>query len=94
VGSYKSQNELQSFYTRLNYSYKDKYLLTATWRADGSTKFGKNNKYGYFPSVGLAWRLTQEDFIKNLGIFDNLKLRLGWGQTGNQEIPIKSLFWP
>jgi len=89
VGSYKSQNELQSFYTRLNYSYKDKYLLTATWRADGSTKFGKNNKYGYFPSVGLAWRLSQEDFIKNLGIFDNLKLRLGWGQTGNQEIPNK-----
>ncbi len=89
VGSYKSENELQSFYARLNYSYKDKYLLTATWRADGSTKFGKNNKYGYFPSVGLAWRLSQEDFIKNLGIFDNLKLRLGWGQTGNQEIPNK-----
>ncbi len=89
VGSYKYQNELQSFFTRLNYSFKEKYLLTATWRADGSTKFGKNNKYGYFPSVGLAWRLTQEDFIKNLNIFDNLKLRVGWGQTGNQEIPNK-----
>ena len=89
VGSYKSQNELQSFFTRLNYSFKDKYLLTATWRADGSTKFGENNKYGYFPSVGLAWRLIQEDFIKNLDVFDNLKLRVGWGQTGNQEIPNK-----
>ena len=89
VGSFKSENELQSFYARLNYAYKDKYLLTATWRADGSTKFGKNNKYGYFPSVGLAWRLSQEDFIKNLNVFDNLKLRLGWGATGNQQIPNK-----
>ncbi len=89
VGSYKSENELQSFYARLNYSYKDKYLLTATWRADGSTKFGKNNKYGYFPSVGLAWRLSQEEFIKKLNIFDNLKLRIGWGETGNQNIPNK-----
>ncbi len=89
VGSFKSENELQSFYARLNYSYKDKYLLTATWRADGSTRFGKNNKYGYFPSVGLAWRLTQEEFIKKLNIFDNLKLRLGWGKTGNQNIPNK-----
>ena len=89
VGSYKFQNELQSFYARVNYSFKSKYLLTATWRADGSTKFGENNKYGYFPSVGLAWRLTQEDFIKNLNVFDHLKLRLGWGETGNQEIPNK-----
>jgi len=89
VGSFKSENELQSFYARLNYSYKDKYLLTATWRADGSTRFGKNNKYGYFPSVGLAWRLTQEEFIKKLNIFDNLKLRVGWGKTGNQNIPNK-----
>ena len=89
VGSFKSENELQSFYARLNYAYKDKYLLTATWRADGSTKFGKNNKYGYFPSVGLAWRLTQENFIKKLNIFDNLKLRVGWGETGNQNIPNK-----
>ena len=87
VGSDKQENELQSFYARVNYSFKDKYLFTGTWRADGSTKFGKNNKYGYFPSIGLAWRLTQEDFIKNLNIFDHLKLRLGWGQTGNQNIP-------
>ena len=89
VGSFKSQNELQSFYARVNYSYKNKYLLTATGRADGSTKFGENNKYGYFPSVGAAWRLVEEDFIKDLDIFDNLKLRVGWGLTGNQEIPNK-----
>ena len=89
AGSFKTQNELQSFYTRLNYSFKNKYLLTATWRADGSTKFGENNKYGYFPSVGMAWRLIQEDFIKDLDVFDNLKLRIGWGLTGNQEIPNK-----
>ncbi len=89
AGSFKTQNELQSFYTRLNYSYKNKYLLTATMRADGSTKFGENNKYGYFPSVGMAWRLIQEDFIKDLDVFDNLKLRIGWGLTGNQEIPNK-----
>lgn len=89
VGSFKQQNELQSFYARLNYSYKNKYLLTATGRADGSTKFGENNKYGYFPSVGVAWRLIEEDFIQNLGVFDNLKFRVGWGLTGNQEIPNK-----
>ncbi|NQU51832.1 MAG: TonB-dependent receptor [Bacteroidetes bacterium] len=89
VGSFKQQNELQSFYARLNYAYKNKYLLTATGRADGSTKFGANNKYGYFPSVGVAWRLIEEDFIQDLGIFDNLKFRVGWGLTGNQEIPNK-----
>jgi len=89
AGSFKQQNKLQSFYARLNYSYKNKYLLTATGRADGSTKFGENNKYGYFPSVGVAWRLIEEDFIKDLGVFDNLKFRVGWGLTGNQEIPGK-----
>jgi len=89
VGSDRSENEIQSFYGRINYSFKNRYLLTATMRADGSTKFGIDNKSGYFPSVGLAWRLIEEDFIKNLNIFDNLKLRLGWGATGNQQIPNK-----
>ncbi|MDF1546899.1 MAG: TonB-dependent receptor [Bacteroidales bacterium] len=89
VGSSKDESELQSFFTRLNYSFMGKYLLTATMRVDGSTKFGENNKYGYFPSVGIAWRLTEEEFIKNIDIFSNLKLRLGWGSTGNQEIPTK-----
>ena len=81
-------NELQSFFSRLNYQYQDKYLVTATVRADGSSKFGSNNKYGIFPSFSLGWRLSEEPFLKNTAI-SNLKLRGGWGQTGNQEIPPK-----
>ena len=82
------KNELQSFFGRLNYVYNDKYLFTATIRADGSSKFGDNNKYGYFPSFALGWNLSKEAFMANSGI-DNLKLRSSWGQTGNQEIPSK-----
>ncbi|AFK02443.1 TonB-dependent receptor plug [Emticicia oligotrophica DSM 17448] len=85
---YALKNELQSFFSRLNYSYKDKYLLTATVRADGSSKFGNNNKYGVFPSFAAGWRISEEAFMKGLPV-SNLKLRLGWGQTGNQEIPSK-----
>ncbi len=81
-------NELQSFFGRVNYQYKNRYLLTATLRADGSSKFGDNNKYGYFPSFGAAWVLSQEDFMEG-SVFTYLKLRAGWGQTGNQEIPPK-----
>lgn len=82
-------NELQSFFGRVNYNLKEKYLLTVNFRADGSTKFGANNKYGYFPSTALAWRMSEEDFIKKLDVFSNLKMRLGWGVTGNQEITSK-----
>ncbi|SFT90540.1 iron complex outermembrane recepter protein [Algoriphagus locisalis] len=82
------KNELQSFFGRLNYVYDEKYLFTATFRADGSSKFGENNKYGYFPSFALGWNLSKEEFMANSGI-DNLKLRSSWGQTGNQEIPSK-----
>lgn len=82
------RNELQSFFGRANYSYADKYLLTATLRADGSSKFGSNNKYGYFPAFALGWNISNEDFMSN-SVFDNLKLRTSWGQTGNQEIPSK-----
>lgn len=82
------KNELQSYFGRLNYGYDDKYLFTATLRADGSSKFGVNNKYGYFPSVALGWNISNENFM-NSPIFDNLKLRASWGQTGNQEIPSK-----
>lgn len=81
-------NELQSFFGRINYSFRDKYLLTATLRADGSSKFGENNKYGYFPSFSGAWIISKEQFMSN-SFFSNLKLRAGWGQTGNQEIPPK-----
>jgi len=83
--SFAGKDELQSFFGRVNYSHVDKYLLTATLRADGSSKFGENNRYGYFPSVAFAWRLTQEDFIPQA--FDDLKLRVGYGITGNQEFP-------
>lgn len=73
----------QSFFGRINYSLSDRYLLTATARRDGSSNFGDGNRYGTFPSVSLAWRASEESFIKDLGVFSNLKLRLGWGQTGN-----------
>ena len=87
-GGFAVINELQSYFSRVNYQYKDKYLLTATVRADGSSKFGANNKYGIFPSFSVGWRIAQEDFLKNSSISD-LKLRAGWGRTGNQEIPSK-----
>ncbi len=79
--------ELQSFFARAILNYKDRFLITGTIRADGSTRFGENNKYGYFPSVGLAWNVANESFMQGGGLFDNLKLRLGWGKTGNQEFP-------
>jgi len=88
VTSSAVKNELQSYFGRVNYSYQDRYLLTATLRADGSSKFGVNNKYGYFPSVALGWNVSNEDFMAG-SVFDNLKLRASGGQTGNQEIPAK-----
>ncbi|WP_254073641.1 TonB-dependent receptor [Cellulophaga sp. HaHaR_3_176] len=78
-------NELQSFFGRVQYAYDSKYLLTATMRADGSSKFGKNNKYGYFPSIGLGWNIHKENFMADNTLFTNLKLRASWGQTGNQD---------
>lgn len=71
---------------RVNYTFKNRYILTASFRADQSSKFSKGNQWGYFPSVAFAWRLGEERFIKNLDIFYNLKLRMGWGTTGNQGI--------
>jgi TonB-linked SusC/RagA family outer membrane protein len=89
VSSSAQANELQSFYGRANYGFKDKYLLTLTGRYDGSSRFGANKKYGFFPSAAGAWRITEEDFMKDVSVVSNLKLRLGWGVTGNQEIPNK-----
>lgn len=77
---------LQSYFVRALFNIKDKYLINATMRADGSSKFGENNKYGYFPAVGVAWNLHKESFLED-GPFDNLKLRASWGQTGNSEFP-------
>jgi iron complex outermembrane receptor protein len=79
--------ELQSYFARAILNYKDKYLFTGTFRADGSTKFGENNKYGYFPSLGVAWNVSKEEFLAGNGFVNNLKLRVGWGRTGNQEFP-------
>jgi len=82
--SSKNQSRLISYYARANYSFNEKYMLTATVRRDGSTKFGKNNKWGTFPSVSAAWNITQEPFMKELNWLDNLKLSVGYGITGNQ----------
>jgi TonB-linked SusC/RagA family outer membrane protein len=87
-GGYALVNELQSFFGRVTYQYNNKYLFTANFRADGSSKFGVNNKYGYFPSFSVGWKISDEAFMKN-SVFNNLKLRAGWGLTGNQEIPSK-----
>ena len=79
-------DKLLSFFARFNYGFKDKYLFTASFRAEGSSKFGKNNKWGYFPAFSAAWRLGEEEFIKNLNIFSDLKVRLGYGMAGNNRI--------
>lgn len=86
VGSGKNTNKLQSFIGRVNYDYKGKYLFTATLRADGSSRFGSNNKYGFFPSFSGAWQIASEPFMQNLAVLSNLKLRAGYGLTGNQDI--------
>jgi iron complex outermembrane receptor protein len=86
---YAQENELQSYFGRVNYNYDKKYLLTASLRADGSTRFGQNNKYGYFPSVAVGWTVSNENFLKDSQIINELKLRGSWGQTGNQEVPNK-----
>jgi len=85
LNSVAYKNELQSFFARLQYGYDSKYLITATMRADGSSKFGENNKYGYFPSIGLGWNIHKENFMGDNTLFTNLKLRASWGQTGNQD---------
>ncbi|KDN54447.1 SusC/RagA family TonB-linked outer membrane protein [Flavobacterium seoulense] len=78
---------LVSYLARANYSYKGKYLATAAIRADGSSRFGANNKWGYFPSGSLAWRISEESFLKDVSWVSNLKLRLSYGATGNNQIP-------
>ncbi len=81
--TFDTTDELQSYFVRANYTIKEKYIFTATMRADGSSRFGENNKYGYFPSGAVAWKLDQEDFIPDT--FSTLKLRVGYGVTGNQD---------
>lgn len=86
VYSYKGKSNLVSFFARANYSYDGKYLLTATVRRDGSSRFGENNKWGTFPSASAAWKISGEEFMDaSKGWLDNLKLRAGYGVTGNQD---------
>ena len=84
LSSNHEENTLLSYLGRVNYNLYDKFLLTGSIRADGSSRFGQNNKYGYFPSFAVGWKLSEEDFIPET--FEQLKLRASWGQTGNQEI--------
>lgn len=86
--SYENEHYLISFFGRLNYNVKNRYLLTATLRRDGSSRFAKANRWSLFPSVALAWRISEESFLKNSNVVSDLKLRLGWGITGQQEINI------
>jgi len=86
VNSNKISNRLLSYLGRVNYSLMDKYLFTASFRADGSSRFGANNRFGYFPSFGAAWRINQENFFKSVSVINNLKFRGSWGRTGNQSI--------
>lgn len=79
-------SSLMSYFARINYNFANKYYLTATGRYDGSSKFTKNNRWAFFPSVSAAWRVSEEAFMKSQNVISNLKLRIGWGQIGNQNI--------
>ncbi|MFT4017659.1 MAG: SusC/RagA family TonB-linked outer membrane protein [Agriterribacter sp.] len=85
VSSFKDAYKLISFMGRVMYNYDTRYYLTASLRRDGSSKFGTNHQWGYFPSVAVAWRLTQEEFLKNTGWLNELKISAGWGRTGNSD---------
>jgi TonB-dependent starch-binding outer membrane protein SusC len=86
ISSSDNQWTMNSYFARLTYNMNEKYLFTLTGRFDGSSKFGENNKYAFFPSAGAAWRISEEDFMKSSNLFSNLKLRASVGSTGNQEI--------
>lgn len=83
---YQNNNSLFSYFGRAFYSYDDRYLLTATIRRDGSSKFAEDNRWGWFPSAAAAWRISNESFLKDNNVISNLKLRVGWGATGNQNV--------
>ena len=84
MGSYKEKNNLIAFFGRAMYNYSDKYLASISMRREGSSKFGKNNKWGWFPAISLGWRINNEDFLKDVKLINDLKLRAGYGVTGNQ----------
>tara|TARA_R110002049_G_scaffold993_2_gene7110 strand:- start:56005 stop:58650 length:2646 start_codon:yes stop_codon:yes gene_type:complete len=84
---YSPDDKLLSFFGRLNYDYKNRYLLTATYRADGSSKFLGDNQWGYFPSAAVAWKISEEQFLKNADWLNTLKVRVSYGESGNNNIP-------
>ena len=86
VSSFATLNTLQSFFARANYNIGSKYLFTATWRADGSSKFASGNKWAYFPSAAFAWRMKEESFMKNWTLVNDAKLRLSYGTSGNNRV--------
>ena len=92
IGSNDETWAMNSYFARMTYNISDKYLFTLTGRYDGSSRFGKNNKFAFFPSAGAAWRISEEDFLKDNHTISNLKLRASIGSTGNQEIPVSSSF--
>jgi TonB-dependent starch-binding outer membrane protein SusC len=92
MGTHKNESTLIGFFGRVNYSLDDKYLLTASMRYEGSSKFGRDNKWGAFPAVSVGWRVNNEDFMQNVDFVNNLRVRLGYGETGNQDFgPYQSL---
>lgn len=82
---------LLSYFSKFNYVFASKYLLSATLRYDGSSKFGQNNRFGFFPAVSAGWRISEETFLKNIEVISNLKLRASWGMNGNSNIPTNAL---
>ena len=87
VQGYPLDNTIVSYFGRVNYAFKNRYLLNASMRADGSSKFAAENQWGYFPSVGAGWVISEENFMKGQNLFDNLKLRGSWGKIGNMSVP-------
>lgn len=87
-----TETSLMSVFGRVNYTYRNRYLFTASLRADGSSKFRKGNKFSYFPSAAFAWRISEENFMRSQDVVSNLKLRLSYGRTGNQSIGAYSTF--
>lgn len=85
---YSPDDKLLSFFGRVNYDYKDRYLLTASFRADGSSRFLGDNRWGYFPAAAAAWKISEESFLKNTSWLNLLKLRLSYGEAGNNNIPV------
>lgn len=86
VGSFKSESRIVSGFGRVNYSFDERYLMSGSFRADGSSRFGENNKFSYFPSGALAWNISNESFFPDESVVSNLKLRASYGLSGNQEI--------